>query len=538
MIARDSAKALPAALESIRPWVDEMVIVDTGSVDETPRIAESFGGRLFHFPWCDDFSAARNESIRHARGDWIFWMDSDDTIPFECGRQLRRLIDGVVDPRLMGFIMQVHCPGGGADGESEFDFEHVDHVKLFRNRPDLRFDGRIHEQILGAISAAGGAIVRTKLHVIHSGSDRSPEAEEKKLERDLRILYLEAAERPEHPFTLFNLGMTHVHASRFAEAADYLRRGIAQCHHDHPHLRKAFSLLVHAELHLGRGEVALEACRQGLRLFPLDAELRFREGLVLHDLGRPEEARRAYLAALGSREDPQLTSRDPGLSGFKTRQNLAVLAEDMGDLAEAERQWREIIREVPRYRQGWRGLGEVLIRGGRIDEAEALAEELMSNPAPRVEGFLLKGRTAERRGDFEGACAELDHAMSARPCDLETARRRSKILFEHGSADAAEQAFKSLIERDPRDASAHHNLGTVLVRMGRYEEAAQWYRQSLRYRPNHAPTYLNLGYALRDSGRLAEAVTAWEHVLRLVPDDAALRDELARMMRAAVQTGR
>jgi len=46
-----------------------MVIVDTGSLDETPRIVEAYGGRLFHFPWCDDFSAARNESLRHANGE-------------------------------------------------------------------------------------------------------------------------------------------------------------------------------------------------------------------------------------------------------------------------------------------------------------------------------------------------------------------------------------------------------------------------------------------------------------------------------------
>ncbi|MFI5461576.1 MAG: glycosyltransferase family 2 protein, partial [Isosphaerales bacterium] len=113
MIVRDSAKTLPAALESIRPWVDEMVIVDTGSVDETPRIVEEFGGRLFHSPWCDDFSAARNESVRHARGDWVFWMDSDDTISPECGRGIRGLTEGEVDPKVLGFVMQVHCPGVG-----------------------------------------------------------------------------------------------------------------------------------------------------------------------------------------------------------------------------------------------------------------------------------------------------------------------------------------------------------------------------------------------------------------------------------------
>ena len=111
MIVRDNARTLPACLESIRPWVDEMVIVDTGSVDETPRIVEAFGGRLFHFPWCDDFSAARNESLRHARGDWLFWMDSDDAILPACGRG---------------------C-----------------------------FDHRIHEQILPAIRAAGGEVAWT-----------------------------------------------------------------------------------------------------------------------------------------------------------------------------------------------------------------------------------------------------------------------------------------------------------------------------------------------------------------------------------------
>ena len=112
MIVRDNARTLPACLESIRPWVDEMIVVDTGSVDETPRIVESFGGKLYHFPWCDDFSAARNESLRHATGDWLFWMDSDDTIPLECGRGLRALVENQNDPSVAAYLMKVHCPAG------------------------------------------------------------------------------------------------------------------------------------------------------------------------------------------------------------------------------------------------------------------------------------------------------------------------------------------------------------------------------------------------------------------------------------------
>src|SRR5690606_5348800 len=91
MIVRDNAQTLPAALESIRPFVDEMIVVDTGSVDATPEIAKSLGAKVFEFPWCDDFARARNESLKYATGDWLFWMDSDDTIPAECGRKLRAL---------------------------------------------------------------------------------------------------------------------------------------------------------------------------------------------------------------------------------------------------------------------------------------------------------------------------------------------------------------------------------------------------------------------------------------------------------------
>ena len=65
MIVRDSTTTLPACLESIRPWIDELIVVDTGSVDDTREIARRFGARVFEFPWIDDFAAARNESLKH-----------------------------------------------------------------------------------------------------------------------------------------------------------------------------------------------------------------------------------------------------------------------------------------------------------------------------------------------------------------------------------------------------------------------------------------------------------------------------------------
>jgi len=71
MIVKNEEATLAHCLESVKPLVDEMVIVDTGSTDKTIEIAGSFGAKIYHFDWCDDFSAARNESLKHCTGDWV-----------------------------------------------------------------------------------------------------------------------------------------------------------------------------------------------------------------------------------------------------------------------------------------------------------------------------------------------------------------------------------------------------------------------------------------------------------------------------------
>ncbi len=531
LIARDNARTLAPCLESIRPWVDEMVVVDTGSEDETPRVARRLGAHVFRFPWCDDFAAARNESLRHARGRWLFWMDSDDTIDADNGRKLRELARGAHDPSVLGYVLQVHCPGPGENGRSEVTV--VDHVKLFRNLPGLRFDGRIHEQILPAVRRAGGQVAWTDVFVTHSGYDHTPGGQSKKLERDLRLLHLELRERPDHPFTLFNLGMTYADAGRHEEALQYLGRSVARAGEGESHLRKAYALMVSCHDALGRPEDAREACREGLGRFPLDAELRFRRGVLLHRRGDLPEAARTYQDLLGRPDDRHFSSVVTGVGGFLARTNLALVYRDLGDPAREEEQWRLVVRERPGYRTGWRGLGEALLRQGRHDEALRLAERLLSDAALPGEGRLLLGLLAAGRGDPDTSRRELERAARECPDDPGPRQALCRLLFEHGTPAEAERALAEMLRRDPHDASAHHNLGTVYLRAGRYPEAAEAYRQSLRHRPAAPDTHLHLGHALRGCGRLGEAAVAWEEVLRLRPGDAEAAAALREARRAS-----
>ncbi|MBI3862380.1 MAG: glycosyltransferase [Planctomycetia bacterium] len=497
MIERDNETTIGAALESIRPWVDEIVVVDTGSKDKTPEICRQYGARLLAFPWCDDFSAARNESLKHARGRWIFWMDSDDTISAECGQKLRTLADGPHQENTLGYIVQVHCPGAGDEGN--LDVTAVDHVKLIRNRPDLRFEGRIHEQLLPAIRRAGGDVAWTDIYVRHSGSDHSPEGFQRKLERDLRILHRELEETPTHPFVLFNLGMTYADAKRYDEAIGYLERCLTVSTPDESHLRKAYALLVSSLSQAGRYDDAWASCQRGLSLYPDDKELLFRSAMVHHHFGRLADAEETYLRVLNGEEPRHFSSIDQGLAGFKTRHNLAIVYDDMGRLDKAEEQWRLIVSEVPNYRPAWRGLTEVLLNQGRTAALSELVNDARRRKDLAGEARLIVSRMREQAGDIDSALRELDAAETELNGDDEPLRRRCRMLFERVAPEAAEGALERLVACDPDDAAAYHNLGTAYLNGRKYSAAARSFRRSLDLRPDSPATKDQLQLALEHS---------------------------------------
>jgi glycosyltransferase involved in cell wall biosynthesis len=92
MIVKNEEANLAACLEPVADLFDEIIVVDTGSTDATRQIAQRFGAKVFDFPWCDSFSAARNECLRHATGEWIFWLDADDRLDEPNRDKLRALL--------------------------------------------------------------------------------------------------------------------------------------------------------------------------------------------------------------------------------------------------------------------------------------------------------------------------------------------------------------------------------------------------------------------------------------------------------------
>src|SRR6516225_12200315 len=91
LIVRNEVANLPACLQSAADLVDEIIVVDTGSTDRTKEVAARFHARIFDFLWVDSFAAARNESLCHATGQWVFWLDADDRLDEANRARLREL---------------------------------------------------------------------------------------------------------------------------------------------------------------------------------------------------------------------------------------------------------------------------------------------------------------------------------------------------------------------------------------------------------------------------------------------------------------
>jgi Glycosyl transferase family 2/Tetratricopeptide repeat len=297
MIVKDEESCLPTCLGSVADLVGEIIVVDTGSTDATRDVARHYGALVHEFSWCDDFAAARNHSLHHATGDWIFWLDADDCIDEANRLRLRTLFANLPDENVAYLMRYVALNDGGPGRTSA-----VDHAKLFRNLPQIRWEYRVHEQILPAITRLGGRIEPTDVVIHHLGYQDANEVR-RKLERNRRLLELDDVAHPDHPVILFNLGRTYLRLGRVAEAVPSLTRCLRTLPGELAHVvRIAYTLLVEAHCRLRQSKDALDVCLEGRARFPRDLELLFAEGLVRRDLDDHWGAEACLL---------QLLERDP-----------------------------------------------------------------------------------------------------------------------------------------------------------------------------------------------------------------------------------
>ena len=266
MIVKNEESTIAHCLETVKPIVDEIVVIDTGSTDKTIEIAKEFGASVHQFQWCDDFSAARNESLKHCSGEWVIIIDADEAIdpldyekirnaclnPFADGYQL--IHRDYMLSSLAGTQDAAAVPNKSpyAEGRSLPFYSDALALRLAKRFDWLSFVGRVHETVGNSLEAHGKTIKPLDA-VLHHYGKLLKEREEHKAHYYLMLAQRDADADPENLVAQFNVLQQALVAGQW-------------------------------ELALRAAEVGIKA---GKMVHPL---VLFGAGAALQELGRHEEA--------------------------------------------------------------------------------------------------------------------------------------------------------------------------------------------------------------------------------------------------------
>ena len=195
MIVRDELRFIEGCLQSLTGRVDEIIVVDTGSRDDTVEKAKRFPVSLYHFPWCGDFSAARNFALDQARSEWILYIDADERLEVPDPQMLR---DALSDKGKVAWRMRFH---------PRVDWTPYAELRLFRNDLRIRFRGAIHERmeegIEDVVREDGLEIGECGLVLQHVGYE---DDQRRKNSRNIPLLRVRLQQDPDHLHSWWHLG--------------------------------------------------------------------------------------------------------------------------------------------------------------------------------------------------------------------------------------------------------------------------------------------------------------------------------------------
>ena len=298
MIAKNEERWIGRCLASVRDLVDEMIVLDTGSTDQTVRLAESMDARVVPHVWKDDFSEAKNTAIRHASHEWILMLDADEALEQEDIPLVRELVKST---RFNAYSLVFLCPG---PDQAVYRYRTM---RLFR-RGKVHFEDIVHERPI-IEGLAGISAVR----VHHYGFNLEPEVMARKQKRNESLLRKQIQQNPENTFARANL----VRSLRIQKQIDAMIRE-AESTLDIPDIPLFDRQLIGNDLAYGylitnQLDKADRACQSMLADNPLHLDVRFILGAVRIRQNRLDEAIACFRQFLSDRDSDK---EQPELEGL------------------------------------------------------------------------------------------------------------------------------------------------------------------------------------------------------------------------------
>lgn len=296
MIVKNEENNLAACLASLKPVVDEMIVVDTGSTDRTADIAAAFGAKICTFAWNGNFSDARNCAINEARGKWVLVMDADEVLAAQDFEAVRHSVCEGSGKKIVWSVLtrnyttRVNAEGwisndGAYPCEERAGGWHPSwKVRLFPNQPDIRFKGEVHEMVEHSLQMAGFTIKKAGFVVHHFGG--LVESVEEAAEKGRRYFEIGMKKLDKNPYDAGALVELAVQASEIGSFEEAIRLWDRLLENAPENVEALFNK-GYALIKLQRYQEALDISEKVLALAPDHKEAAFNYGTSVLYVGKP-----------------------------------------------------------------------------------------------------------------------------------------------------------------------------------------------------------------------------------------------------------
>jgi len=340
LMMKDESDLLAQCLKSVKD-ADEIIVVDTGSRDSSVSIAKAYGAKVYDSEWDDDFSKPRNVALRQANTDWILYLDADECLLTGITAVKELLLSSEAEAFT---VLLENVLGAGPE-------DRLLHrsVRIFRNRRDYEFQGRIHEQIDASIIQKHGAaaILDSAVTIRHFGYLPGRMKQKGKLKRNERLLKKALADCPDDPFYLYNMGITCCQSGRLEEARAFLTQALPSVSSHAPYRAAMVKNLCQILLELGdvkQAEIMLAGELERYGDYP---DLDYMLGQSLERQGLLERAYEAYRNASTRTGDKYVT--EAGMGSFRPLAKMGELALKRDLPEDAARLFHQALRHHNQY---------------------------------------------------------------------------------------------------------------------------------------------------------------------------------------------
>jgi glycosyltransferase involved in cell wall biosynthesis len=398
MIVKNEADALPKCLESVQNVVDEIVVLDTGSSDKTPEIAQQFGAKVHYCQWCNDVSAARNEALKYVTGDWVLVLDAEEILAPKIAPQIREAIN-IDDYLLINLVRQ-------EVGASQSPYSLVS--RLFRNHPDISFRNPYHALVDDSIASILNKEnywqvgYLPKVAILHTGEQTTVNKAENKYVKAAATMAEFLAANPDDAYICSKLGALYVQMGQVHEGISLLNQGLNQLIVSKNRTNKKSSAwLKDAQLMKITTSLDQDLAENN---YGIVYELNYHLGIAHTQLKNYPLAISHYQSALKLPIYPLLK-----LGGYN---NLGNLLKATGDLPGAKNAYETALKIDDRFVTGYYNLGMVCKEMGLLIEAiEAYNCAIYLNPN-YAEAYQNLGVVLLKVGDVENSLAAFEYAIA------------------------------------------------------------------------------------------------------------------------------